>query len=57
MKRSEVDAKWTLCVRRRFLALEECWQQSESAVESDVVVVDDDDDDDEKELLDTVRAG
>jgi hypothetical protein len=54
MKRSEVDAKWTLCVRRRFLALEECWQQSESAVESDVVVVDDDD---EKELLDTVRAG
>mmetsp|Transcript_19947 Transcript_19947/g.30042 ORF Transcript_19947/g.30042 Transcript_19947/m.30042 type:complete len:135 (+) Transcript_19947:378-782(+) len=50
MKRSEVDANWTLCFRRRFLGLEECWQQLESAVESDDVVVDDENDGGLKEV-------
>ena len=50
LKRSEVDAKWTLCLRRRFLrALWELWSTvaAESGGEEDA----------DKEVLDTDRGG
>ena len=50
LKRSEVDAKWTLRLLRRFLALWELW--STVAAESG-----DDEENADKEVLDRDRGG